>query len=229
MSFTPRELEDAMALLEAAKAKGELPRALQERAKALGGDTRSKVETILKTPALARFKADYERWSAKDKAKAPWEEVQERLLANEGYKLKRASAMNEGGVLFGIDSEGKFLVADGGLEPIMTGMNYADIREAVRFAKDDKGKKTSTGYEMFGYTGKFDKSPEMLAFEAFTGQPFVKSPSGREWRFSWLESGDNFHLPRNAGFNPVFGRVLVGHDYPVFSPSLLGTRRLLRV
>jgi len=220
----------------------------------LAKDTRPQMEDVLEAvagaPRLAVYKEQYERWPAKDKAKISWQNVQERLLANNGHYLSLASAMNEGGILFGIDTESNPLIADGGLEPIMCGMDYFDTRDAVRFTRNDKGEKTPTGYEMFGYsasdisflTGLDLKSPEIESFETFTRMPFV-SDGGKEevYSGSWLESGDcdeswddPLPLARHADFNAHFipyqkCQTEVSHDLPQRSGWGLGVRRLLRV
>ncbi len=216
------------------------PFVLQEGPDA-SSDVRSHITTALsggvencETPPLVRFKADYERWPTKDKATATWEEVQKRLLANNGHYLNLASAMNEGGLLFGIDTEGNPLVADGGLRPIMCGMNYFDTREAVRFTQNGEGEKTPTGYEMFGFNRENQKSHEVLAFEAFTAQPFVRSSYEQE-AASWLESGD---LDPSVGWTWSARGIYMAKDdleanVRVVPPTVfypfLGVRRLLRV
>lgn len=190
-------------------------------------------EAVEEDPRLARYKADYAKWDVGMKAKVTWETVQERLTANEGEKLKLAEAMHEGGVMFGVDTAGKILFADGGEDVTdikeTTGLNYPKTREAVHFRNDVKGRKVSTGYEMFPYKEPCEKSPEILVFEQFTGKPFVKSPNGDEWRSSWLESGETPDWPRRAYFNPDYQAVRVDNVVPRNGGPLRGVRRLLRV
>ncbi len=194
-------------------------------------------EAAAEKPILTRFNEQYEHWSAEHKAKMPWEKVQERLLANNSHYLNLASAMNEGGVLFGIDIEGNPLVADDGFGAIMCGMKYADTREAVYFTKDAKGEKTSTGYEMFPATISEDHpfSPEVLAFMAFTGREFVMSDDGElGWarEASWLES-DHIAIgrdwPRYIHRSLACGATVVDKDNSINSDPKRGARRLLRV
>jgi len=232
------KVEQALSVLETAKAADKIPTRLQERVAALGG-VRSDVKGTLtakdisaeaapEAKGIARFKAQYEGLEPEYKADCSWHEVESRLLANDSHFLKLVEAMNQGGVFFGVDKDGNPLIADGGVEPIMTGMNYADTREAVMFKKIE-GKQAPTGYELFPYSGDYKKSDEMLAFEKSTNEPFIRSGNKKEWRGSWLESGEKSVRPRLADFGPVRGRAYVDYGSPRNSYPLLGARRLLRV
>ncbi len=135
----------------------------------------------------------YEQWNAKDKERASWEFVEERLLTKDN--LEKAISMHFGGILFGLDEAENPLVAGGGLEPIMRGMNYANSRKAVM----------KSGHELFPYKTSVKKSPEILKFENFTGEHLVRSKNGNTLRSSWLESGENpDHISaRILYFDPV--------------------------
>lgn len=187
---------------------------------------------------LSRFKADFDKDPA-IQDKILWEEARDRLLANNGEKLKLAKAMREGGVLFGVDSDGKLLFADGGYESIRRGMNYRDTRNRVLYEYDnlgefgkielDKNKQPiKTGYEMFAFAGQYDKSEEIKMFEAHTGEPFVKSYN-KKYVSSWLESGDNHPWPKLITFDPHNGKTYVNDDAPQTVDPDRGVRRMLRV
>ena len=74
----------------------------------------------------------YENWQPEEKEKAKWDFVQDRLLT--GNNLEKAVNLPES-ILFGLDKEGNPLVANGGVEPIMTGMGYNKSRR-VLISKD---------------------------------------------------------------------------------------------
>ena len=204
-------------------------------------ETSASVDVATEEPRLQRYSVQYKDWGGGLKARCSWKEIKDRLLAQNGLYLALAEGMNEKGVLFGVDSENNPLFADGGEEPIMTGMDYANTRNRVLYEfqgdsmKQEDGKPVKTGYEMFPYRGEYDKSDEIQMFEATTGKPFVKSPNGAEWCSSWLESGDNPgskenpSLPRYAYFNPSDGYVNVDLDDPQRYRPRRGVRRLLRV
>lgn len=185
---------------------------------------------------LITFKADFDKDSALQ-TKCTWEEIRNRLLANGGRYLALAQAMEQGGELFGVDKDGNPLISDRGDEPIMKGMNYKNTRDRVLYKHDDKdsivrsedGQPVSTGYEMFPYSREYNKSDEILQYETHTGKPFVKSPDGKEWRSSWLESDENPSWPRFVCFNPYYGNATVSDDFPRVGFPGRGVRRLLRV
>lgn len=190
-------------------------------------------------PRLKTFKADYDS-DASLKGKITWQEIKARLLANNGHYLALAQAMEQGGVLFGVDKSGNPLIADRGDEPIMKGMSYKDTRDRVLYKhdrydrdgqmqRDESGQPISTGYEMFPYIPNYDKSPEITDYETHTGKPFVKSPKGGEFRSSWAESGEAPSWPRFVRFNPGFGSANVDSGYPQLEAYNRGVRRLLRV
>lgn len=190
--------------------------------------------------SLQRFESDYKKLPKALKAKCPWKTAKARLSANDGEKLRLAQAMEQGGILFGVDNDGKLLFADKGDEPIMKGMNYPDTRARVLFKHDrlDKSgkmelgedeKPISTGYEMFPSAGNFDKSDEILQYESSTGKPFVTSPNGYEQRSSWLESGEDPSLPRAVIFRPNVGSARVRNAFLQSENHNCGVRRLLRV
>lgn len=150
---------------------------------------------------MARYEILYGRWDHFHKQRCSWEEVKRRLMVRKGRLLKLAAGLRNGGVLFGLDDEGNPLAADGGPDGIPARATYVETRAAVLF-KDKAGKKP-TGYEMFSYGPPNTKSREIADFERFTGQPFVFSPDGKEWRSSWLESSDKpAGQPRAIFWNP---------------------------
>lgn len=139
------------------------------------------------------YAAQYDRWKPADKIRCPWNQVRERLLANDGRYLRLATQMHQGGILFGIDDEGNPLVADGGMDPRElphAGMNYFDTRHAVMWQENEHGVQISTGYEMFKADSDNDMSEEMKAFERSAGHKFVVSGNGKQYVSSWLDACD---------------------------------------
>lgn len=186
-------------------------------------------EKVSETAALSRLKSQYEQWKPERKAGCAWEEVEGRLLANDGYYLRLAEAMQLGGVLFGTDKAGNPLVADGGSEPILAGMTYRDARKAVMFRKN-KGKQISTGYEFFPFdlSHHWGKSAEILAYEEFTKGPFIGVKFTKKWKASWLKS-DEPDRSWYAYLGWDADKVLVSADSPRIENPELGVRRLLRI
>lgn len=187
-------------------------------------------------PRLTTFRADYEG-DATLKGKILWVEIRNRLLANNGRYLALALAMEQGGELFGVDAEGNPLICDRGDEPIMKGMNYQNTRARVlyqhdrqpRIIRDGNGQPVATGYEMFPCSGD-DKSEEILQYEAHTANPFVKDPKGREWRSSWLESGEApSYWPLEIHWYPRNKNSYLSYEDPETRDPNRGVRRLLRV
>ncbi|MDP3975421.1 MAG: hypothetical protein Q8P95_00735 [bacterium] len=228
------DIEAAIALPEAAKAAGPVadPQAgidalsAKSTIDAVLADTSSETAEV----SLARFQAQFESPKFQNKGSCTWQEVEKRLTANNGHYLNLAVAMEQGGTLFGIDKDGNPLIADGGVEPILCGMNYANTRRAVMFTEGEEGSEpTPTGYELFPYAGDYEKSPEILAFEAATGEPFIRSEDSEQYRESWLESGDDPAWPGRVGFFPADGDARVFGGRPQLSNPRLGARRLLRV
>ena len=211
------------------------------------------------------YKEQYDSLPDAIKTRCSWKTLRERLLANGVEKLKKTEAMQGKGELFGVDKEGRALFRDKGVEPVMYGFddkdklmqiydrdpeqmkqvkkwaNYLEVHEQVH--KD--------GYELF----KFDVlvhdvgfGDEMKQAEKHTKKPFVASKNKKEWRTSWLESGNRPVDPRTppfgvlyAGFHPVWwgcfcrlfhldsGWVGVHIGPPQCRGSNCGVVRLLRV
>ena len=213
-------------------------------------------ESLDESPILTRFATDYDKWSPNLQARCSWEQVQAKLLANDGRYLELAENMNERGVLFGVDEGGNPLIADGGEEPIMRGMNYKDTRDRVLYEHDrldklgkmvlgENGEPIPTGYEMFPFSGNYDRSSEIQMFEVNTGRRFIESSSiqpqrynnytNSEYIISWLESGENPDIPRVVIFGLYLytpfrsGYAYVGAGSPKSASQDCGVRRLLRL
>lgn len=211
----------------------EVKRILNQSSKPLISEKESQIEPILENPDLARFKADYDRWPDKAKQKCTWDKVQRRFLANDSRYLRLAVAMEQGGVLFGVDQQGNPLVADGGNEPILKGENYQNARKKVMFKKNETGYDDRTGYELFPYkkiTGQPCMSLEISDFQHFTCKPFVviTKPAGlRQQIYSWLESGEQASPAYYIGNSE--GITFIEWDYPLTCTQSCGVRRLLRL
>ena len=201
-------------------------------------------------PDLAVYAEQYKNMAPEDKAKMTWAQVRARLTADDSKYLKLGRSMKNGGILFGVDIDGNPIIADGGGEPIMKGMTYADTRKAVYGEKGDE-----TGYEMFPYT--VTGSAEVEAYMDATGKPFVFSteltnedfsiapkryiltnlgriPIGKKWRSSWLDHSESYDtaesVPPMVYFNTgLDAQYLVQANKRYPSHPRRGVRRLLRV
>ena len=194
---------------------------------------RGRLEAALLELRFQPYQAHYLCWSPHLQSKCAWEEIQSRLLANNGHYLSLAEGL-ENEVLFGVDHAGNPLFADGGDQPLMEGMNYNHTRQEV----------VLTGYEMFPvgeelivsdmldftYYGNYHKSSEIKQFEAFARKPFVLPEEGESWSSSWLESGERPFGACAANFSTRDGQVLIGVEaHPNDGSHRRGVRRLLRV
>ena len=97
--------------------------------------------------------------------------------------------------------------------------NYFEIRAQVRI----------DGYELFADDGNYGLSDEMRQVQDHTKEPFIASRDRKEWRVSWLESGDKPDFARRVDFGPGVGRVGVDVYFPEGSGDGCGAVRLLRV
>jgi len=244
------EVEQAIDILEfAAREKvlseGQLSRV--ESLTELAKDTRPSIKKSLiaasENTIPKTYRQQYNRLPNNIKRRCNWKTISARLLANGSEKLKKAEAMRGGGELFGIDSEGRVLFKDKGVEPVMYGYdskdklfqlsdsdspqriwvrkwaNYFEIREQV--LKD--------GYELFSDDGKGNFSDEMKQVEAHTGEPFVASNSRKRFIASLLESGDKLDRARDALYDSDLREVFVKESNPYQGVLFRGVVRLLRV
>jgi hypothetical protein len=179
-----------------------------------------------------------------------WETVSARLLANGGEKLKLAQAMQGGGELVGIDSEGSAMFKDKGSEPVMYG--YDEKSQMMRIYNRDPeqmkmvkmwanyseicAKVTEEGYEMFACDSRDSNgdygflSEEMQQVELNTGKQFVASEDRKEWRASWLKSDKRSDgKVWNADFSEVDHTVGVYATEPTRTSEERGVIRLIRV
>jgi hypothetical protein len=69
----------------------------------------------------------------------------------------------------------------------------------------------------------------MKQVEANTKESFVASEDRKDWRGSWLESGDRPDYARFVNFNPDDGLVNLDASFPEDRYVNLGVARLLRV
>lgn len=180
------------------------------------------------------------------------EQVYDSLLAKNGLGLQRATAMQGGGELFGIDENGKFLFKDRGTEPVIFGFDakenlltihnrnpeqmeqvqewatYEQIYEAVYGPENDL-----TGYELFPDSPDCEKIGMIRAIEEITDLPFVYGTEENEARASWLNSGRNL-APDVRTIHVIYYHC--SFRYTLISPTLVGINendrgamRLLRV
>jgi len=240
------KIEQAISVLEAAKAAGKIPDCLQERVSALGG-VRSDVKGVLSAVAENAipkvYAQQYDRLPDDIRKLCDWKTVSARLLANGGEKLKKAEAMQGGGELVGIDAEGKAMFKDKGVEPVLVGFDKGDrlvkiydrdkkqMAKVTRWANyfEIREQVLKGGYELFALDCNNRLSDEMQQVQAHTKEPFVASRDRKEWRVSWTESGDRPDVARDVNFNPDGGRVGMGESNPKSRYSTPGVVRLLRV
>ena len=203
-------------------------------------------ESVETDPRLIKFREDHDR-SRNPRLRAfAWAEIKARLLANEGFFLKAAGEMEQGGVLFGVDKYGQPLISDRGDYPIMHGMDYSDTRTRVHWKHtsndirgeevlDKNGRAILNGYWMFGLDNdrRDQKGEEILQYERHTGRPFLKPPLEslpQEQRLSsWLEVGSQpGSRPDIIYYSPEenIAKIIVGYDAAL---STRGVRRLLRL
>ncbi len=143
------------------------------------------------------------------------------MLANDGALLKQAEAIPNGPIMFGADKNGNILFANGGVEPILTGKTYSAARNAAK----------AIGLELFPYKEPYQKSEEELMFEAFTGEPLVRSEDKQTWRSSWLDNGENdanIGSARVSVFSPRYQVSRVSYGCANSGNVIRGVRGLLR-
>lgn len=178
-----------------------------------------------KTPeaaTLARYKSQYDKLPKEVRPRCSWEELSSRLLANESHYLKLAMAMQDGGELVWIDSNGNPILRDGGVEPVMKGMSYGKTRR-ILYGKDYKEGTAHFGYEMP------DSEEEIRAIERITGRRFVESGDQEELRATWMESGKTPQTARFAYYTPHRSEVNFSVGDPDHVVPDRGVVRLLRV
>ncbi|MCX6734599.1 MAG: hypothetical protein NTZ25_01670 [Candidatus Peregrinibacteria bacterium] len=235
-ALTPDELREITQILQQAGQRAPAILKALETVKAPLATT-SAAESVDLDPRLTTFKTDFDSDPALQ-SKISWAEIQTRLLANEGHYLALAQAMEQGGQLFGFDKQGNPLISDRGDEPVMKGMNYKNTRDRVKYKHtsndkrgtkilDEKQQPIATGYEMFGYNEPYGKSEEINQYETHTGKKFVQN--SKDWRLSWLESGEKPSWPRYVDSSPRNADSFVDFDDPNSESDNLGVRRLLRV
>lgn len=255
--MTDKSQELALAVLQEANVNGTLDPTIETAlANLIATEARPELNGLLKnsttaeTPEAANlnqvmraYQQEYESLPNDVKARANWEAIAERLMENDGEKLKLAQAMQGKGQLVGIDTEGKALFKDKGVEPVMYGFdgdgkllqiynreqnqmelvqrwaNYFEIREQV--LKD--------GYELFSDDGNSDFSDEMKQVIENTKKPFVASENRKEPRVTWLESGDKTDYASSVGFIPNSNNCNVVGDSPGYRNACCGASRLLKV
>jgi len=226
-----------------------------QQAKTTGQPEEELDETLL----LSRYQEQYEKLPEEIKTRCSWEEVQERLLANNSEMLKRATGLRRGGILFGVDSNGEALFKDDGSIPLKYGFPSScppeEERKIIRVRSVEEAKRTywanyfeirrhahENGYELFPHgespQGKPVFSDEMNQAEAATGEQFVCSTGDLVgYEASFLECGDNPGMAITATVNRA-GRLddhwkaSIAKNSPKGSRDetfVVGVIRLLRV
>ena len=75
-----------------------------------------------------------------------------------------------------------------------------------------------------------EKKGIVAAVEAVSGNPFVRSSNGKEWRIAILDCGNVSRSAsvRVVGFLPYDGGASVGNDGPDYQVDFRGAVRVLR-
>lgn len=178
---------------------------------------------------LQRYKDQHEKLKAEVRKKLSWEDIAKRLLANDGYYLSRAQAMDEKGVLFGMDSLGNALIADSGENLTLTSVTYPEARDRVYFKNREQFE--PTGYEMFPAGVDNTYSQELDDFIHYTGQYVEGILDSKHFvrgklveTIGWLESSHH-SLPRQIVNRNMWGYEIQAGNYQ----DRADVRRLLRV
>ncbi|MCK9186563.1 hypothetical protein M0P48_03940 [Candidatus Gracilibacteria bacterium] len=201
-------------------------------------------EMALEDPSvlMEKFESDYGRWSPELQSMCSWEDVRAKLLANDGYFIKRAVEI-EGAALFGVDKDGKILVASETGEPSVKGKNYREVLHRVSYEYDAikdrpkldrNGKKIpAIGREFFPYAKGGEtgivKSEEVLMLEDFTGRPAIRSTDGTA-KYSYLYTGEDPDQVAVLEYNPLDDIAVARFDaFPIDSYADRGALVLLRI
>lgn len=239
---SPDFLEQALATLTKNEVRPDVEHALASEDESAPATAES-AETENLNPELVVYYREYTSLPDNIKARTSWEAITERLLENDSEKLKLAKAMQGEGQLFGIDSEGNALFKDRGTEPVMYGFNEKGKllkiynRDPERMKQVQKWADYNTireqvleeGCELFSYYGDRFFGDEIQQVRDHTQKLFIVSEDRKEWRVSWLESGDSPDGARYIQFNPINGSVDVFKDHPLYWNGNYGAVRLLRV
>ena len=184
-----------------------------------------------------------------------WKVAQERLLANDSALLKKATTMQGKGELIGVFQSGELCIVDradknGNREPVITAFDAENNRITITTDTPDR----TNAMQNIAESGKFadyweilqavnedgftvpQDSPEyekqgiVAAVEAVSGNPFVRSQKGKEWRSAILDCGNVSRIAgvRVVGFYPNVGSACVDYGYPSFRNAYRGAVRVLR-
>ena len=167
--------------------------------------TKATLESVEVDPRLAKFAEMYSRWSPESKSRIDWKRIQVAMLAKKGALLKKVEAIPKGPIMFGADKNGNILFANGGVEPILTGKTFPEARKAAK----------AIGLDLFPCIYPYGKSEEELMYEAFTGEPLVRSEDKLTYKSSFLESGEkdaNVSHAHVSHFGPTYQRSGVHLD-----------------
>lgn len=190
------------------------------------------VESVEIDPRLTKFAEMYNRWSSESKSRISWKRVQVAMLANGGALLKQVEAIPQQPIMFGADKNENILFANGGLLPILTGLNYSTTRKLAKAIGLELFPCAKEGERSEEDEFKFKKSEEQLQFEEFTGNPLVRARYGDEGDVvdSWLEEGEN---EENNGYVRI-SRIgsekesYIHHDHAYNEIEFRGIRGLVR-
>lgn len=186
----------------------------------------------------------------KDKtAGTPWQTIKEKLETDNGKLLKEAAKLQGKGTLIGVYRDGELCIKDRGNEPVI----YATLgRKQIKITTDTPNraelmKKVKEEGQFADYweirsavrrdklalppdAPDYEKRGVVAADEAVTGEDFVRSANGNEWRSAILECGNVSRSSnvRVVDFYPHRGPTYVHSDYPLYRYVSRGAVRVLR-
>lgn len=222
------------------------PEVLAECLAGLEGDYKRGIVVVDETKGVNDFKAAL----SKDKtAGTPWGTIKEKLEADDGKFLKKAAQLQGKGTLIGMYPDGELCIKDRGNEPVIYANlhgqnieittdtpNRAELMQRIteegQFADYWKIRSAvlGKGLELPPDSPNYEKKGVVAAAEAVTGEDFVRSADGKQWRSAILECGDVSRslLVRVVTFDPYTWDARVRNDYPWSRTDRRGAVRVLK-
>jgi hypothetical protein len=174
---------------------------------------------------IAAYKKQYDSLPDDIRSRCTFEELEQRLRANENHYLELARGLRGGGEVAFIDEEGTPVLREGGVEPVLMGVTYNRTRE-ILYGEDYEEGTAHYGYEMPNSEG------EVREIARATGRPFVADENRRGWIMAYVESGKNpkqFYYANFRAHEQSNHIIFCNNGYPDHEYSNGGVVRLLRV
>ncbi|MFA4814697.1 MAG: hypothetical protein WC924_03480 [Candidatus Gracilibacteria bacterium] len=180
-----------------------------------------------------------------------WEAIKVRLFAKGGELLKKAAALQGRGRLVGVYSNGELAIRDRGTEPVIYAtpkggaltaitMDTPNREAVMQQIRDGEGEfadyweirqaVNGAGYHLPPDSPEYVKKGLVAASEAVSGEDYVRSTNGTDWRSAILECGNvsRSSAVRVVDFDPNLQFTDVNHDNPVHRDVDRGAVRWLR-